>query len=388
MTDRKLRPMGCFAIYDTGVPTQNTGNYTTLFLLHGFGSHNGTFARILPFAEAYNCRIVLVNRRDFPSATPLSEGDRRPLDSALSIQDKSMGLHQLLQYTEARAIETHDAILAFVRDAALARKSVIIAGHSFGTVWMMQFLAHAHNFAADGMPLYEYITRVVAYDPPYHALGFPPPAAFYNPLTDPSHSHGEGIKLFPVWVSGYYAHGNSPDTLEHRTPLEHPRPTLLTMTPEEVSGTRYLAPGAPGGSDQVLMQAGIQHGLFASLRERALYLSPTTDATQASSDTNSYDGWDSVELRYLWCDESPWEIPWGTWALQNELEDATKAGKRVRRIEIVRLTKANHFAHWDQPERTLKALLAEQPGEDTCEAEISSNVVGPELQSGTDKLSC
>lgn len=154
-------------------------------------------------------------------------------------------------------------------------------------------------------------------DPPYHALGYPPPPDSYNPLIHPSLAPGEGVKLFPAWVSGYYLHGNSPSSLEHRVALQDPPPTILTMSLEEIQGALYDPPTIPGGSD----------------------------------------------------------------ALQVEIEEAKNSGKPLRNISLMRLSRANHFvshsepycdsrthgpftqAHWDQPERALKALLSDAPEE-------------------------
>ena len=110
----------------------------------------------------------------------------------------------------------------------------------------------------------------------------------------------------------------------------------------------------------------------------ALYLQdPNTSEDDDEGDTG--DDWADVEVRYLWCDRSVYEMPWGTWALRKELEEAQAKGLRTRRLAIARLRGANHFVsctssghggaalltricqvHWDQPERLLRALLAEE----------------------------
>lgn len=179
-------------------------------------------------------------------------------------------------------------------------------------------------------------------DPPYHALGYPPPSEFYHPLTDPSHPVGEGIKLFPAWVSGYYEHGNSASELEHRTPLKEPPPTLHTMTPADVELALFPGPGEVGGSDEVYLHSGVRCGLWEVLRKRALFVSaPAADASE--DEAENIKGWNDIGLRYVWCDQSVWELPWATWALQEELSEAEKAGREVRKVTLMRLRKANHF---------------------------------------------
>jgi hypothetical protein len=76
-------------------------------------------------------------------------------------------------------------------------------------------------------------------DPPYFALGYLPPPESYNPLSHPSLAPGEGVKVFPVWVSGYYKHGDSGADLEHRIALPDPRPTILAMSEADVASALY-----------------------------------------------------------------------------------------------------------------------------------------------------
>lgn len=172
-------------------------------------------------------------------------------------------------------------------------------------------------------------------DPPYHALGYAPPLDFYNPLQDLSLAPEERARVFAGWVSGYYTHGESPSELEYRTAAAEPRPTMLTMSPEFVRSALCRGPGEPGGSDACLLHEGIHHGLFASTRLDALY--PTNFADEETVE------WRDIELRYLWCDRSVWEMPWCAWSLSAEVEQAKSDGKHMRGIHIVRVRGVNHF---------------------------------------------
>ena len=111
------------------------------------------------------------------------------------------------------------------------------------------------------------------------------------------------------------------------------------MSEEDIRTSLHTAPAVPGGSDAILLGAGIQHGLYASLRKGAFYLQPASSSMEVPGND-----WRDVELRYVWCDRSVWEMPWGTWALQAELKDAKITGKpTIRNIRILRLRGANHF---------------------------------------------
>ncbi len=213
-------------------------------------------------------------------------------------------------------------------------------------------------------------------DPPYHALGFPPPADPYNPLQDPALDPADRTRVFANWVSGYYVHGDTLNTLERRRPLTSPPPTLFTLTDADRAAALYPAPGDPGGSDALLLVGGIQSGLFAALFERALAL-PTAQAEDNDEDQFT-DGWANVEVRNVWCDRSVWEMPWSVWNLRAKLESEKEAGRALRDVTLLRLKGANHFVspmaclqfacslmltrlaqvHWDEPERALAAFLA------------------------------
>ena len=48
-------------------------------------------------------------------------------------------------------------------------------------------------------------------------------------------------------------------------------------------------------------------------------------------------------MRYLWCDRSPWMMPWGAHIFGLEVEKAREEGRKVRDIRFVRFKGANHF---------------------------------------------
>lgn len=175
-------------------------------------------------------------------------------------------------------------------------------------------------------------------DSPYHSLGLPHPPERYHPLEDEAIPPAERAGVFAAWVSGYYTHGDSSDTLERRTPATEPRPTIFQIKPEEVQSSLHEGPGSPGGSDLTLLGLGIATELWAALKDKAFY--PTEKAFDEDGTGEDLAG---VELRYLWCDRSVYEMPWGTWTLRAELDEAKAKGRRMRNINVVRLAGANHF---------------------------------------------
>lgn len=122
--------------------------------------------------------------------------------------------------------------------------------------------------------------------------------------------------------------------LEQKTPLRSPPPTIATLTPEEVAQAMYPPPGASGGSDEALQNGGIRFDIFKKLKVRVLYL---------SDDPLGECPWPEVEVRYVSCGHSVWELPWTTWELRRELETARQQGVPMQRVQMAHIKEANHF---------------------------------------------
>ncbi|TCD60452.1 hypothetical protein EIP91_010046 [Steccherinum ochraceum] len=350
MPELPVKNYGKFAIHDTGAPA-GKDDYITLVLVHGYAWHSGVFNRLVPFVPKYGLRLVLVNRRDYPSAAPYTE-EELDLLKAGSAQTPEAA-ESVREYIKGRGKDLYEFLELFIAQENVPKKSgdtggIIVGGWSFGTIFITALLANGSSFAQGKVDIPSYLRCILNYDPPYHVLGYPTLEGGYNPLVDDSVTREEGAKQFPRWVSGYYAHGDSPATLELRNPQPHPPSTIETMAPEDIHSALYPGPGNPGGSDALLMNIGIQHGAFADSRKKAYLLGPEGEDKS---------GWDDVKLRHVWCDQTVWEAPYAMYCLKDDAKAAQKDGKRFRSHEIVRMEKANHFIHWDEPERTLATLL-------------------------------
>ncbi|THH32193.1 hypothetical protein EUX98_g1988 [Antrodiella citrinella] len=342
----ELVKYGLFAIHDTGAPPDKD-DYPTLILLHGYAWHTGIFSRMVPFASKHGIRLVLVNRRDYPGATPFNNEQLKLLkDASFATPEAADALRSHIRNI---ARDLYDFLGIFIaKERPPKTGGITLAAWSFATVFLTALLAYGSEFPQGDIDITSYLRGVVNYDPPQHALGYPPLDDGYNPLFDVELSPGDRAREFALWVSGYYEHGETSSELNLRHYLSSPHPTLQTMSPEDVQSALYPGPGEPGGSDFIIMNAGIQHGSHTETRLKAYFLSETS--------TNK---WDNVKLRHVWCDQSVWETPWSKFCLEKEFEDGKKAGKKIRPYEIVRMHKANHFIHWDQPERSLLVLLGD-----------------------------
>lgn len=315
-------------------------------------------------------RIVLLNRRDYTGSLPYTEAERGLL-TALSPEIMSSAAEAAIAKKNAAtfmrdiARELYDFLVQLVKSSNLPpldrgtnKGGIVVAGWSFGTIWMTALLAHVASFPVDDVRLSDYMRSVTflgmfaawfsfadyktdsPIDPPYLAFGYPPSDNQYNPLFDDDIPLNDREKAFTNWVSGYYVHGDTPETLELKTPLQSPSPTLSTLTPEEIGRTLCLPPGAPGGSDSMLLDLGLKLGLFSSLRESGLYM---------PKEGQSGDAWDSVEVRYISCERSVWEMPWGTSLLKKEIEAAQVRSLPMRTIRFVFVRGANHFVSFGLP---------------------------------------
>ncbi|KAH8078735.1 hypothetical protein BXZ70DRAFT_961456 [Cristinia sonorae] len=347
MPDLNVVKYGLLAVHDTGTPNGGGEYYPTLIMLHGYAWHSGIFSRMIPFAAKHGVRLVLVNRRGYPHTSPFNEEEISLLNAGTLATAE--GADSLRKYLVGRGKDLYDFIEEFIATEKISQKGgIILAAWSFGVVFTTSLLANAPSFPQGDINVASYTRCVLNYDPPYHALGYPYLEGGYNPLVDQTITPEEGARRFPRWVSGYYRHGESPAELEPRTPLSEPQPTIETMALEDIQSALYPGPGNPGGSDATLMNAGIQHGLFKESRLKAYFPSETSPSA-----------WDEVKLRHVWCDQTVWEAPYTKYCLEAEFEDAKKAGRKTRPLEITRMRQANHFIHWDQPERSLLVLLGD-----------------------------
>ncbi|KAI0761772.1 hypothetical protein BD413DRAFT_616770 [Trametes elegans] len=66
---------GLHVLSDTG-PPDGQDVYTTLVFIHGYVWHGGAFGKLLPLAPHFGCRIIVLNRRDYPGASPYTAEER------------------------------------------------------------------------------------------------------------------------------------------------------------------------------------------------------------------------------------------------------------------------------------------------------------------------
>ncbi|EIW61063.1 uncharacterized protein TRAVEDRAFT_46287 [Trametes versicolor FP-101664 SS1] len=212
---------------------------------------------------------------------------------------------------------------------------IVLVGWSLGGASMEAVLAHAGTFPVEGVQLSKYVRRVLIYDT--SCLIFDPrPIDWYHPSSDPTIQPVEHPAAFDQSIGNYFT----------RNIVS----TTVRMSVTELAACAHPRPAQVGGSDYHLIGACVEHGTYGALKDGSMYLQDSQ---------GDADAWSAVEVRVVWCDRSPWEMAWGAYLLDEELKEARGAGKPLRNINLVRLKGANHFAHWDMPEKTMRVFLGE-----------------------------
>lgn len=101
----------------------------------------------------------------------------------------------------------------------------------------------------------------------------------------------------------------------------------------------YVPPGVPGGSDWKLLHGCAAYGVYGTLREGALFLSPPdSDGKETIGDD-----WRDIEVRHVWGDRSVWESPYAAQSLCQEVSDGARDGKPMRNFTSLCVKGTNHF---------------------------------------------
>ncbi|KAI0092160.1 Alpha/Beta hydrolase protein [Irpex rosettiformis] len=352
---------------DSGAPP-GSKDYHTVFLIHGFIFHSAIFKRLFRHAPRYNLRFISVNAREYPGSTPLTDEElsrlmsRDPVEEALALSTQGMefarfvkGIIELERFPRPR--ETTDEKTGKERRVG----GVSILAWSLGNTYLLSLLGHLGSLSDDVNEVLEgYVRNAIVYDPPCPVYGTPPPRDAYIPLDDPTMPLEETAKAFVRWVSTYWEPFSSLDDVSEAAvaaqrdvstlapPLcpasvepayvhKELRPTSCRMTREELASVIYpevaLRVGHPGHVTLSVYASNANHSFF------------DTDGKLPK-----------VKAIVLWADMSCAYCPWGAKVLSDQLKEPPREGEVRRQVEIVKLESANHFMHWDEPERFVKFL--------------------------------
>ena len=134
------------------------------------------FKKLLPLGPANNARVIAVNRRDYPGSALTFEADAALLQRVAGAPEDPARRAELRGFWRDRAREVFDLLVELVRTEHLpetsgagsdAKGGIVVAGCSFGSVWMSTLLAHIAEFSAPDVQLSRYLRRVVLYGTPH-----------------------------------------------------------------------------------------------------------------------------------------------------------------------------------------------------------------------------
>ncbi|EKM49940.1 uncharacterized protein PHACADRAFT_213720 [Phanerochaete carnosa HHB-10118-sp] len=330
---------------DSGAP-DGYPRYTTVVFVHGTLINSATFQRMLPYAPKHGLRMITMNCRDYRGSSPytteeLADIVSSDIDVQASVVRKWGREVALFLAYVCQVLRTP----AIAGEGAKKEGGVVLVTWSSGGIAALSILGDPQTLGDDlAATLTPYLRKIILYDPPSRAYGFMLDAGFAFPLVDPSIPPEKKADAFLDWASAY--HTAIPDgvaitpeaLLKYNIAL--PRtPTLRTLAPEDLERT----------IDRTVATRSVAiSGTDARIRQR--------HARRAFLDADAV--LPDVDLLVLWCDQSVWLTIWGVKVFDNLASEEVEPGKRKRRASLLRVRDANHFVHWDEPERMVR-LFAE-----------------------------
>jgi len=347
---------------DTGAPGASTA-YVTLVLVHGTAINSGIFRPMIPYAAKNDFRLVLVNLRDYKGSTPYTDEERAairssdPSEQASSLQARGLELARFMSwFIEQEQIPPISA----PNEDGIVTGGISLIGWSAGNCQTLPVLAHADKFPESVRNvLGGYLRSVVMYDASMYSIGGTPPKELYNPFRAQSLTIGERVAAFPLWVSTYYPQisdlATDMPTLVATLQVRQQstaatgdkfQPTVQTLSAKYTEDVVEI--GLMDRSQLAIM--GIQRSVYAENLRRALcYVEEGEKGPEVV--------WPNVKLQVVWCDMSHGDAVATAQMIRDDYEEMKQKGGYVRAMQMFKLEQANHFPHWDDPDRFVQALL-------------------------------
>ncbi|KAH9890074.1 alpha/beta-hydrolase [Cubamyces lactineus] len=348
---------------DSGAPA-GSADYVTLVLVHGTCVHSAVYRPMIPFAAEHNLRLVLVNVRGYPGSTPYCKDDLDELRSpdravqALAVAKRGMDIAAFIRWF----IDTEGIPPIRERPDGNARVGGLsLLSWSGGNLPTISMLAYAHQLPERTRTLLEaYLRSFIMFDPSSSIIGKKLPSGLSNLRVDPSAPINAQMAQFSVAVGSYYPPYSIPDRIDPLPTYEPPRqplhqmsmdvdskylPTTSKMTPEELDSITY--PSILGEFQHTLWAVGVD--ILHENLVHAFYDCRFDDGTGVMKKV-----WPKLRVHLIWCDMTLGECAWAATVVYHGLQNADPAKRRA--IQFHKLEGANHFIHWEEPERFVRLL--------------------------------
>jgi len=336
--------MSNYAFNDSGAPA-STPNYTTLVILHGCAFSKDAFQKLLPLATQYQMRVVLLNHRDYPGSKPLTDEELRQYDGP-----DGQG-HE--QYFSASAQELADFLLDFAIKERLPKAKadsaggIAVMGWFAGNAYTLALLSHATAIVDSTREQLEpFLRSLVIFDAPGHIVGRPLVRNAKFDLLDAAYTVEERFRMFAEWVSTYYEH---PSVTSHNIDDLHfaldPKAQRCphSSTTSRLSEDEYRAlvwPEAAMRTDVPGMVYPYEE--FAQWTRRALF-----------NEDLARKYWPSLKVDVIWCEHTVGTCVEAGWVYEELKKEHVSKGVKGRPLKITMMPGANHFPHWDQPDKAM-----------------------------------
>ncbi|KAI0820433.1 alpha/beta-hydrolase [Trametes gibbosa] len=342
---------------DSGPPVGST-NYITLILVHGTCFHSAIYRPLIPFAAERNLRLVLLNQRDYPGSTPYSTEDVEDLCAssyeaqARAMQTRGLEIAAFLRWF----IQTYDTPpIKNEGETKFPVGGIAVVSWSGGNCAAVGMFAHADKLSKETQKLLnEHIRSFVMYDPSATTIGRPRPAGLTALHSNPSLPLGEQVAQLALAVSSYYPPFLFPDYIDPMPDYPPRLPIHLSadgVDPKYVPTTSKMSPDVLRSVTHPPVMARHQHLLWALSHD--VY---KTNLTRALYDCRFGDGnmgmvkmWPALRVHVVWCDMSVGDCLWASVVIHALYQGADPEARRS--VEFHKLEGANHFVHWEEPER-------------------------------------
>ncbi|KAJ3553767.1 hypothetical protein NM688_g3442 [Phlebia brevispora] len=340
-----------FRYEDTG-PPGGSSTYTTVVLVHGLIFHGRTFKRMSPYAASHNLRFISVNMRDYPGSSAYTPSELQMLANPeyeaqeAAVLQRGNEIATFLKY-----VIEHERIPAFEEREGARTGGIALLTWSMGNVFSMTLLGNIDSLGEETRSLlHRYLRSVVIYDTPYVVVGAVPPEGIYHPLSDRAVPLERRPHHFMTWVSTYYEPVDDISSMDlsvlakrramHDISNAHEtKPLIDRMSVEDIEDTTDPAAFYRSG----MHFRNIPREIYWSNVQRALF------------DTKG--SFAHVDTLVLWCDMSPTISLWAAKSLHERLVSAQGEDKKARKVKLLKLEHANHFVHWEEPERMVRVLV-------------------------------
>ncbi|KAJ6509122.1 Alpha/Beta hydrolase protein [Mycena vulgaris] len=343
-TEHTLKlPDGIEILYtDSGSP--RTADYTTLVVLHGSGFNGYGFVRLHEYAQKYNLRIVLWNRRGYRGSTKYSDEELADMRAGRKIFQDRLAL-QTAWFLEH--FIKHENTPAVTADRTAG--GFVLAGWSSGVPVVLALFADPDVIPK---PLYEVVEprlrSLVLYDPPFTALAYPTPPVegVYSPFRDPEcTTPAQVYEKFKQWASSYYNHpdlaSGSPSGLSFANCSE--KRTISGWTEEEKE--TYCDGLAAFTADSLGYQPPMQ----------ATYKAQAYNALLNAKLVASF--FPNVNVLYMSGEQTSYSCMWSHMESARLYKEALERGEIVRPTTFRLVPEGNHFLHYDAPEIFIREVV-------------------------------